>query len=145
MRYFEDVEEGVGREVGEHRVSREEIIRFASEWDPQPFHVNEDQATRSVFGGLTASSCHTYAISSLIFSRDPQRQAVAAMLGLTLRFPKPVRPGDVLRLLDECIEKRLSNSRPGLGVVKSRATLVNGAGEEVLVLESSYLVRCREA
>jgi acyl dehydratase len=145
MRYFEDTEEGVARELGEHLVSREEIVRFASEWDPQPFHVDEEQATKSVFGGLTASSCHTYSISSLIFSRCSERLAVAAMLGITLRFPEPVRPGDLLHLLDECVEKRLSDSRPGLGIVKSRTTLVNQAGAEVLVMESSYLVRCREA
>lgn len=145
MRYFEDMEEGISRELGEHVVSREEIVRFASEWDPQPFHVDEEQATRSVFGGLTASSCHTYSVSSLIFSKSSERLVVAAILGLTLRFPEPVRPGDVLRLLDECVEKRLSRSRPGLGIVKSRTTLVNQAGAEALVMESSYLVRCRGA
>jgi acyl dehydratase len=144
MRYFEDVDEGDARELGEHLVSREEIVRFASEWDPQPFHVDEEQAVRSVFGGLTASSCHTFAISSLIFSRDPSSLAVAAMLGLNLRFPNPVRPGDVLHLRDECVEKRLSSSRPGLGLVKSRTTLRNQADDEVMVMESSYLVRCRE-
>ncbi|MBW2362730.1 MAG: acyl dehydratase [Deltaproteobacteria bacterium] len=143
MRYFEDVEVGVAHEIGEHCVSREEIVRFASEWDPQPFHLDEEQATQSVFGGLTASSCHTYAISSLIFSKNPDRMAVAAMLGLSLRFPTAVRPGDELRQLDECIEKRLSRSRPGLGVVQSRTTLTNRAGQEVFVMESSYLVRCR--
>jgi acyl dehydratase len=145
MRYFEDIQERVASELGEHVVSQDEIVRFASEWDPQPFHIDEDQAAQSVFGGLTASSCHTYSISSRIFSRNPQRVAAAAMLGLSLQFPTPVRPGDVLRLIDECVEKRLSSSRPGLGVVKSRSRLVNQADDEVMVMESSYLVRCREA
>ncbi len=145
MLYFEDVAAGRERELGSHRVSREEIVRFATEWDPQPFHIDEEAAGRSVFGGLTASSCHTYAISSLVFSRHPERLATAAMLGLSLRFPAPVRPGDELRLLDECLEKRLSDSRPGLGIVKSRTALVNQAEEEVFVMESSYLVRCRDA
>jgi len=143
MLFFEDIEPGPARELGEHAVSREEIVRFASEWDPQPFHLDEEQANRSVFGGLTASSSQPYAISALIFSKHPERLAVAAMLGLTLGFPEPVRPADVLRLRDQCTGKRLSRSRPGHGVVKSRTALVNQADREVFVLESSYMVRCR--
>lgn len=145
MRYFEDIIEGVVLDLGDHSVTREEIVRFAREWDPQPFHVDEAAAVHSVFGGLTASSCHTYSISSRISSAQDNPLAVAAMLGLTLRFPIPVRPGDRLRLFDECLEKRLSKSRPGLGVVKSRTILTNQEGGEVLVMESSYLVRCRGA
>jgi acyl dehydratase len=144
MRYYEDIHEGVVLEQGEHHVSREAIVRFATEWDPQPFHIDEEAAGKSVFGGLTASSCHTYAISSLIFSRSRERMATAAMLAMTIQYPMPVRPDDVLRQFDTCVEKRLSNSRPGLGIVKSRTTLVNQSDEEVLIMESSYLVRCRE-
>ena len=143
MRYFEDIEVGDVRELGQHEVSREEILRFAREWDPQPFHVDEGAAEQSVFGGLTASSCHTYAVSSLIFSGNADRAATAAMLGLELSFPKPVRPGSVLTLCDACIEKRLSRSRPGFGVLKSRTALVDQEGDEVFVMTSSYLVTCR--
>lgn len=144
MLTYEDVEPGVARNLGTHRVTRDEIVRFAREWDPQPFHVDDEAAAQSVFGGLTASSCHTYSISSLIFSRHPEKLATAAMLGTSLRFPTPVRPDDLLTLRDECLEKRLSRSRPGLGIVKSRTSLVNQSGEEVFVMESDYLVRCRE-
>ena len=70
MRHFEDIEVGETIEVGRHAVSREEIIRFAEQWDPQPFHIDEEAARDSIFGGLSASSCHTYSISSLIFSRS---------------------------------------------------------------------------
>ncbi len=144
-RYYEDIPVGVQRELGSHLVTRDEIIRFATEWDPQPFHIDEDAAQSSVFGGLTASSCHTYAISSLIFSRSPGKIATAAMLGLELQFPTAVRPEDVLTLHDLCTDQRLSSSRPGHGVVSSRTTLTNQNGEDVFVMTSSYLVRCRRA
>ncbi len=143
MRYFEDVEVGVRLELGEHHVSRDEIVRFASEWDPQPFHTDDAMAAASVFGGLTASSCHTYSISSLIFSRNPKRMAVAALLGSELRFPFPVRVDDVLQLSDRCSEKRLSASRPGVGIVRSRTVLTNQREEETFVMDASYLVQCR--
>lgn len=143
MRYFEDVEPGETIVVGRHTVSRDEIVRFAEQWDPQPFHVDEKAARDSVFGGLAASSCHTYAISSLIFSRFAERLRAAAMLGLKMRFPTPVRPADELTLRETCLDARPSRSRPGFGIVKSRTTLTNAAGEEVMVMQSSYLVERR--
>lgn len=146
MRYFEDIEVGLPIEVGRHLVSKEEIIRFAEQWDPQPFHVDEEAARDSVFGGLSASSCHTYSISSLIFSRAADlKTKAAAMLGMKMRFPTPVRPGDELTLREVCLDKRESRSRPRYGIVKSQASLVNAAGAEVMVCQSSYLVERRDA
>jgi acyl dehydratase len=145
MLFYEDLLVGETRLLGEHRVSKEEIIRFASEWDPAPFHTDEEAALHTVFGGLTASSCHTYAISSLISSRSDQKVAAAAMMGLELRFPEPVRPDDVLVLRNTPLEKRLSASKPGHGVVRSQTTLTNARGEAVFVMDSAYLVRCRPA
>ncbi|MEZ4281111.1 MAG: MaoC/PaaZ C-terminal domain-containing protein [Myxococcota bacterium] len=145
MRYFEDIEVGLSIEVGRHVVSKEEIVGFASQWDPQPFHVDEEAARDSVFGGLSASSCHTYSISSLIFSRAAElKTKAAAMMGMKMKFPTPVRPGDELTLREVCLDKRLSRSRPRYGIVKSRASMVNAAGAEVMVCQSSYLVERRE-
>ncbi len=144
MLYYEDLTLGETRELGSHEVSETEIIDFAQAWDPQPFHVDAEAAEASVFRGLTASSCHTYSISSLISSRSPDQVAAAAMMGLELRFPEPVRPGDVLVLRNTPLEKRLSASKPGHGVVRSRTTLTNARGADVFVMESSYLVRCRD-
>jgi acyl dehydratase len=138
--YFEDVEIGPEFEIGRHTPSRDEIITFARQWDPQPFHVDEDAARRSVMGGLCASSCHTYSISSLIFSRSENRLQTAAMLGLEMRFPHAVRPDEELILSEEFLEKRTSASRPDYGIVRSRTTLRNARGEEVMVMESSFLV-----
>ena len=145
MRYFEDIEVGLTLEIGRHEVSKEEIIRFAEQWDPQPFHLDETAARDSVFGGLTASSCHTYSISSLIFSRAAElRSKTAAMLGMKMNFPAPVRPGDLLTMYETCLDKRVSRSRPRYGIVKSRATMVNAAGQEVMVLQSSFMVERRD-
>ena len=142
-RYLEDMTEGETTEIGRHRVSRDEIVRFARNWDPQPFHLDEEAARDSVFGGLCASSCHTYSISSLIFSRHPHKLRTAAMLGLKMNFPVPVRPDDELTLRETCLDVRPSRSRPRYGIVKSRTTLTNDRGEEVMVMQSSYLVERR--
>jgi acyl dehydratase len=145
MRYFEDIAVGETIEVGSHDVSKDEIVRFAEQWDPQPFHVDETAAKASVFGELTASSCHTYSISSLIFSRaGALKSKTAAMLGMKVNFPNPVRPGDRLTMHETCIDKRVSRSRPGYGIVKSRAELSNGNGEPVMVMQSSFMVERRD-
>jgi len=141
--YYEDVLPGVEVEIGRHTPSREEIIRFATEWDPQPFHIDEEAGRNSVMGGLSASSCHTYSISSLIYSQSEAKLHTAAMLGLQMKFPAPVRPDEELTLFEICDRKRVSASRPGFGVISSRTTMRNARGEDVMVMESNFLVRCR--
>ncbi|MFP8875222.1 MAG: MaoC/PaaZ C-terminal domain-containing protein [Myxococcota bacterium] len=143
MRHYEDFEVGDITEIGNHTVSREEIIGFARQWDPQPFHVDEEFAADSMFGGLIASSCHTYSITGLINFHSPERVASVAMLNTEMRFPNPVRPGDVLCLRSECVEKRLSDSRPGVGIMKTRSTLVDQDEQEKLVMNSVFLIRRR--
>jgi len=144
MEYYEDLEPGSEREIGRHFVSREEIIRFAEQWDPQPFHLDDAAAEASVFGTLTASSCHIYSISALIFSKNPSRLRAAAMMGTEIRFPAPLRPEDTLTLIECCLEKRRSRSRRGYGVVKGRSTLRNQEGRDVCVMDTTYLVECRD-
>ncbi|MFK7898725.1 MAG: MaoC/PaaZ C-terminal domain-containing protein [Myxococcota bacterium] len=143
MMYFEEVRVGEATEVGRHTPSREEIISFAKAWDPQPFHIDEAAANASLLGGLSASSCHTYSISSLIYSRSDHKLYTTAMMGLEMRFPNPVRPGEELTLTRAFLDARLSRSRPGQGVVKSRSTLLNAQGAEAMVQTSNYLVACR--
>lgn len=141
--YYEDVEPGQEVEIGRHTPSRDEIITFAQKWDPQPFHLDDEAGRDSVMGGLSASSCHTYSISSLIFSRSERKLQAAAMLGLQMKFPAPVRPDEELTLLETCNSKRVSASRPGFGIISSRSILRNARGEDVLVMESNFLVTCR--
>lgn len=143
MDYYEDVAPGVEVEIGRHTPSKEEIVDFARRWDPQPFHLDEEAALRSLMGGLSASSCHTYSISALIYSRSDHKLRAAAMLGLEMRFPAPVRPDEELTLYEAFVDKRASESRPGYGIVTSRTRMRNARGEDVMVMESSYLVERR--
>jgi acyl dehydratase len=143
MQYYEDVESGEEFEIGRHTPSKDEIVTFARQWDPQPFHLDEEAGRQSLMGGLSASSCHTYSISSLIFSRSSNQLKTAAMLGMQIKFPAPVRPGEELRLYETYLDKRVSNSRPGFGIVTSRSCLRNPQGADVMVMESNFLVERR--
>ncbi len=143
MLFFEEVPVGQEVEIGRYTPSREEIISFAKQWDPQPFHIDEAAANASLLGGLSASSCHTYAISSLIYARGNQKLHTTAMMGLEMKFPHPVRPDEELTLMEHFLDARRSNSRPGQGVVQSRSTLLNERGEAVLLRTAHYLVACR--
>jgi acyl dehydratase len=145
MRHFEDFVIGERKAVGAYRVTREEIVEFASRFDPQPFHVDEAAARASIFGGLTGSSCHTFALMSLIHHQSGEETALVANLGAEkLRFPAPLRPGDTLTLTSECMAKRVSASRPGIGIVTTRSRLVNQRDEIVMEMLTTYMVRCHE-
>lgn len=144
MLYYEDFEVGKVRPLGSYRVSREEIIEFAERFDPQPFHIDEEAARVSIFGGLTGSSCHTFALMSLIHSRAEEETALVANLGAdTLLFPNPLRPDDELTLTSECITKRPSKSRPEIGIIKTRSILTNQVGEIVMDMKTSFMARRR--
>jgi acyl dehydratase len=144
VRYYEDFAVGESRLIGHYQASREEIIAFAREWDPQPFHTDEAAANASVFGGLTGSSCHTYAIAAKILHRNPEKVAVLANLATELRFPEPLRPDERLTQTSECVDKRLSHSRPGTGVVTTLSRLTNPRGGVVLEMKTVVLMQCRE-
>jgi acyl dehydratase len=144
MLYFEDLELGRRSEVGRYLLTREESIAFALRWDPQPFHVDEDAALRSIYGGLTASSLHLFAICTRLFFDWEERIAILAMLGKdAVRFPNPARPGEELRYSTACTEKRESRSKPDRGIVTLADELVNPRGELVLAQQVSLLVSRR--
>ncbi len=142
--YFEDFTIGSTRSFGGYEVTREEIIEFARRWDPQPFHIDEAYAQQSIFGGLTASACHTFAISSVLTSQHPDVIKTVAALGFEeLRFPNPVRPGDRLSFVSECIARRESRSRPTIGIVTMQSKLMNQAGVPVMSMTTSFMVEKR--
>ncbi len=146
MRYFEDFEVGQVRHVGVLRVSREDIVEYATRFDPQPFHIDEDAARASIFGGLTASSCHTFSLCSLIYHQGPEEIASVANLGSeALRFPTPLRPDDEVTLTSECTGARASRSRPQLGIVTTRALLTNAQGDTVMDMTTNVMVKRRAA
>jgi acyl dehydratase len=132
--YFEDFAPGQVHELGRHAVSEEEIVAYARQWDPQPFHVDPEAAKESVFGGLIASGGHTVAIWVRLYVE-------ALLLGggamgspgiEELRWHSPVRPGDILQARLTVLEARPSARNPSRGTVRSRAEVVNQEGTVVM-------------
>ena len=133
--YLEDFAVGQRFSTGGHKVDSEQIKQFAGEYDPQPFHLDEAAATKSIFRGLAASGWHTAAIAMQLMVRGEFRPA-GGIVGLGLeemRWPKPVRPGDELHVETEVLEVRRSASKPDQGLLKVRNTTFNQKGEAVLL------------
>jgi len=142
--YFDENEIGDNRKAGPYFVSKEEIIQFAKQFDPRPFHIDEEAAARSVFAGLSASAAHTFAIFiSLTFKLQPPIFAIAGMGYDELRLPNPVRPGDNLDLESTVLEMRESKSKPDMGILRNQVHLRNQKRETVLQCISSVLVARR--
>jgi acyl dehydratase len=140
--YLEDF--AVGQTFGSGRlpIDKERIFAFAAEFDPQPFHLDEAAARRSIFGGLCASGWHTLAVTMRLLL-DSELKPAGGFIGAGLdecRWPRPVRPGDELRVECEIIEVRPSKSRPEQGLIKLRTTTLNQNGEAVLVYVANLVV-----
>jgi acyl dehydratase len=143
MRYFEDFAPGqVYGGARRARVEPERIKSFASEFDPQPFHLNEDAARASLFQGLAASGWHTAALTMRLLV-DSDLKPAGGIIGAgfdELRWPLPVRPGDELRVESEILEVRPLKSHADRGVVKVRTTTFNQRGEAVQVSVGALFV-----
>jgi acyl dehydratase len=137
MMYWEDFRPGDRIEMGRHTFGAEEIIAFARQFDPQPFHVDPEAAKKSFFGGLIASGWHTCSIGMrLTVESHVNRTASLGSPGLdNIRWLKPVRAGDTISYSRVVLESRASESRAGVGLVKSRWEAVNQAGETVMTME----------
>ena len=146
-RYLEDFEPGQTFGSGRMRIDEDRIKSFAAEFDPQPFHLDERAATESIFRGLAASGWHTAAITMRLLV-DGDLKPAGGIVGAgfdELRWPRPVRAGDELRVESEVLEIRTSKSRPDQGVIKIRATTLNQNNEPVQVSLGNLIVRCRPA
>lgn len=146
-RTFEDL--AVGQKfhsTGTITVTAERIKAFAAEFDPQPFHLDEEAAKASFFGGLAASGWHTTAMTMRLLVESDLRPAGGTIGagGEDLRWPRATRPGDVLRLEIEILDLRPSRSRPELGVVKIRLTTLNQANEPVQISTPVLMVLRRQ-
>ena len=118
------------------------IKRYAAEYDPQPFHLDEKAAGASFFQGLAASGWHTASLTMRLLV-DSELTPAGGIIGAGLdefRWPRPVRPGDSLRVESEVLEVRPSKSRPQQGLVKIRVTTLNQNGEPVLVMVPNLVV-----
>ncbi len=138
MKFFEDVEIGETTRFGRYEVTREEIIEYARQFDPQPFHLDEEAARASMFGGLIASGWHTGAMFiRMVCDGMVPTAATSGSMGFDdLRWLKPVRPGDVLSVGSVVREKIESRSRPDRGTVKIESRVSNQRGEVVMSLVS---------
>lgn len=146
IRYFwEDILVGEVREIGTVTPTREEIIAFADQFDPQPFHLDEEAARASVFGGLCASGWHTCSMAMrLMVNNFLQHSASMGSPGLdNIRWLKPVFPGDTLRLQTLCLQSRPMSKRPDVGLSLIRWEMFNQHGEQVLQLEGWSMFRRR--
>ena len=146
MRYFEDFQAGEVRELGSREVTQEEIVAFAREYDPQPFHLDEEAAARSPFGGLVASGWHTAAMFMRLFVEAILLDS--ASLGSPgveeLRWLRPVRPGDVLSGRVRVLETRPSERDAGRGTVITESEALNQHGEVVMRMRARGFFRRRE-
>lgn len=147
MQYFEDLEVGKTARFGSYDVTREEVIDFASKYDPQPFHLDDEAAAKTHFGRLSASGWHTCAMtmSMLVANLKENRQAGLGSPGMdNLRWLKPVYPGDTLRCETTILEKRRSKSRPEMGLFKSHLQVFNQNNEPVMEMTSNGLIEVRD-
>jgi acyl dehydratase len=129
------------------KVEAERIKSFAAEFDPQPFHLDEELARNTLFQGLAASGWHTTAITMRLLHGSELKPA-GGIIGAgfeELRWPKPVRPGDELRVESVVLEVRPSQSRPEQGMVKVRSTTYNQNNEAVQVFVANLVVQRRPA
>lgn len=148
MRYYEDLVVGAVAGFGDYAVTREEVLDFARRYDPQPFHLDDEAAAATHFGRLAASGWHTAAMTMAMLVAQMGRTAEASLgsPGLDeLKWLRPVHPGDRLRVETELLEKRLSASRPGLGLTKSRTTTFNQDGVAVMTFVANGMIRTRPA
>jgi acyl dehydratase len=145
--YLEDFSPGQKFGSPTLRIDAERIKSFAAEFDPQPFHLSEETATVTFFRGLAASGWHTAALTMRLFV-DSEFKPAGGILGAgieELRWPRPVRPGDELRVESEVLEVRASKSRPEQGIVKVKTTTLNQNGEAVQVFTGNLVVPRRPA
>jgi acyl dehydratase len=139
--YLEDLSVGQRFESATHQMTVEEIKRFASAFDPQPFHLDEEAAKTSLFGALAASGWHTGAVTMRLLV-EGGAPIVGGVIGAggEIVWPRPTRPGDVLQVFSEVLEIRPSRSKPDRGMVTVRSETRNQHGEVVQVLTSKLVV-----
>ena len=142
---YEDLEVGSREEVGTHIFTVEEIREFAERFDPQPFHVDDAAAQASPFGGLIASGWHTCSVMMGMLVRNVLNGSTS--LGSPgveeIRWLKPVRPGDALRMFNSVLAKRISKSLPDRGIVTTLWEGIDQAGDTVITVRANVLFGLR--
>lgn len=143
-RYYEDLVIGEVQESSTRTVTSEEMLDFARRYDPQYFHADPDAAGESIFGSLIASGIHTAALWRILDHEiSGDIHWICGIAWEDVRWPKPVRAGDQLRALAECLAKRASRADPTRGIVEYRYTLRNQRDEVVFTCRSINLAALR--
>ena len=145
VQYLEDFSAGMTFRSASAAIAADEIKRFAAEFDPQPFHLDDAAARETMFGGLAASGWHTAAITmKLIVTSEFKPPAGIIGAGFDeLRWPRPVRPGDELHVEGEVLETRPSRSNPRQGLLKVRLSTINQRDEAVQISVGNLIVSRR--
>lgn len=158
MNFFEDLEIGQRRDIGAYTFTAEAIRKFAAKFDPQRFHLDEEEGRKSLFGGLAASGWHVGSVCMKMLVADGQRRVKEAVargerVGVwgpspgfrDLRWIRPVLAGDTITFSTGVESKRASDSRPGWGIVQARSAGVNQRGEDVYSIRATAFVPLRDA
>ncbi len=146
-RYFEDFQPGEVLEFGEYRITEEEMLEFATRYDPQPFHIDRKAGAESIYGGLIASGWMTGSVMMrMLVDHFISPASSMGSPGVDdIRWVKPVRPGDRLHLRVTIVDARRSQSKPDRGVVQVQQEMINQDGETVMSIRGMSLNRCRSA
>jgi len=142
VQYLEDYAVGQTYLTGRHRIDKEQIVTFATQFDPQFYHLDEEAAKQSPFQGLAASGWHTASITMRLMV-DGEFRPAGGILGVgfdQLSWPRPVRPGDELRVKSEVLEVRPSKSKPDRGMIRVKNTTLNQNDEVVQMFTGNLLV-----
>ena len=143
--FFEDLTVGTTFETASKTLSEEEIIDFARQWDPQPFHIDREAAAKSNYGGIIASGFHTIlvAFNLILTARDWSKSSMGSPGMENIRWIMPVRPGDSLRVRAEVLGQTASKSRPDRGFADIQYDILNQRDELVAAYRSAFMVRKR--
>jgi len=142
--YLDDLHVGQRFAAGPVSVTAPEIVRFAQEFDPQPFHLDDETAKATLFEGLAASGWHTASLTMRMLTNGGIPIATGVIgIGGEIAWPKPVRPGDTLRVESEVLAIAPSRSKPNQAIVTIRSTTANQHGETVQVLTAKLIVFAR--
>lgn len=143
--WFEDFKPGVFAEYGPRIVTREEILSFAAEYDPQPMHLDEEAARHTMLGGLSASGWHTCCLMMRMIADGfiLNSSSMGANAVDDVRWHAPVRPGDALTVRATVLDTRASRSRPEMGIVSMQFEVFTGAGLRVMTMKSPLMMALR--
>ncbi|GAC17588.1 MaoC family dehydratase [Paraglaciecola arctica] len=144
--FFEDYQPGQTSQFGVYQVTEEEIIEFATKFDPQFFHLDNEAAKHSLFGGICASGWHTASMfMRMLIDNLPEKHGSLGSPGINnIKWLKPVYPGYILSVNSRVSHCRLTKSKPGVGLICVNYEIVNQDDLIVMTLESNAFIRCRD-